>query len=56
VRRRFLPLSEGFGLTCHQFPNPRFKRFARHLTDFQSEAAQDSPNAQFHVSVQKEQG
>src|SRR5262245_13189299 len=37
------------GMACHQFPNPRFKRFARHLSDLQAEAAQDSPNAQFHV-------
>src|SRR5262245_54247653 len=42
------------GLTCHQFPNPRFKRFARHLADLQAEAAQDSPNAQFHVQQPSE--
>src|SRR6516164_2044089 len=37
------------GLTCHQFPNPRFKRLAGHLPDLQAEAAQDAPNAQFHI-------
>src|SRR5262249_604983 len=42
------------GLTCHQFPNPRFKRLARHLADLQAEAAQDSPNAQFHVQQPSE--
>src|SRR5262249_45332012 len=31
------------GLTCNQFPNPRFKRLARHLTDLEAEAAQDFP-------------
>src|SRR5262245_62648101 len=37
------------GLTCHQFPNPRFKRLARHLADLQAATTQDSPNAQLHV-------
>src|SRR5947207_927845 len=41
-------------MTCHQFPNPCFKRFARHLADLQAEAAQDSPNAQFHVQQPSE--
>src|SRR5262249_41829633 len=42
------------GITRHQFPNPRFKRFARHLADLQAEAAQNSPNAQFHVQQPSE--
>src|SRR6516162_4915358 len=42
------------GLTCHQFPNPRFKRLAGHLPDLQAEAAQDAPNAQFHIQQPSE--
>jgi hypothetical protein len=41
-------------MTCHQFPNPRFKRFAGHLADLQAETAQDSPNAQFHIQQPSE--
>src|SRR5262245_45289402 len=42
------------GMTCHQFPNPRFKRFAGHLADLQAETTQDSPNAQFHIQQPSE--
>src|SRR5215510_7404975 len=42
------------GMTCHQFPNPRFKRLAGHLADLQAETTQDSPNAQFHVQQPSE--
>jgi hypothetical protein len=41
-------------MICHQFPNPRFKRFPRHLVDLQAETAQDSPNAQFHIQQPSE--
>src|SRR5262249_16668484 len=33
---------------------PRFERLARHLADLQTETAQDSPNAQFHVQQPSE--
>ena len=36
-------------VTSHQLPYPSFKALARHHTDLQTKAAQDSTNAQFYV-------